>query len=306
MGEGKTGPFGAHWANGNIVVNPSVSPGTNFFVDSNSGASTNTGLTWRDPMATIDQAVNKCKASNGDIVWVHPSHAEDLAADSAIDVDLAGVAIKGIRHGRLMPTVNNTAAAGDFKLAAAGTSVENIRFTGGVDIGTGILEVSSTDCAIINCEYRDVTGQATDVIMGVDGADRLLIDGWRHFGSASAGANSAIALDGCDDVEVRNFEIYGDFAVAAIDFRTTLSARVWVHDGTIWTINAADIGVKDTVTSSTGAIGPNVNMMLLENAANITNSVTGATFHVLGVNKIANLVNEQGIQLNWTASTSGA
>lgn len=277
--------------------------GNMYFVDSNDGADTNGGTSWNDAMATIDAAVDKCSASNGDIVVVHPSHVENLAADSAIDIDLAGVSVIGIRHGRLMPTLTATAAAGDCKLAAAGVTIQNLRFLSGIDQTTGVIEVTGTDCAILDCEFRDSVDQATDGIMIVDGADRLLIDGFRYIGAAGAGTNAAFAIDGADDLELRNFDIYGNFAVGAIDFRTTLSARVRVHSGRIWTANAADIAIVDTIGSSTGWMGPDIAIMLQDNAANITTAVTGATFQVIDPVYVCNLVNEKAMLINWTPST---
>ncbi len=295
-----------------IVISPTG--GRAFFVNANSSneaqhktavddSGSGYGVAWDSPFATIDYAVNQCVANRGDVIYVAPEHTENLAADSAVDVDVAGVAVVGIRRGRLMPTLTATAIAGDIKLAANNTSVHNIRSVGGVDATTGVLEISGADCAVIDCEYRDSTGQATDTIITVDGADRLLIDGYRHMGAAGAGANSAIALDGSDDLEIKNFYIYGNFAVGGIDFRTTLSARVKIHRGDIWTANAADIGIVDTITSSTGSIGPDINIMLADNAANITEAVTGATFQVFDPIYVCNLVNEKGLLLNWTAST---
>jgi len=304
MSEAPRGALYSRWMNGQLVMYPGDFAGDAYFVDSNSGSATASGLSWDDPLSTIDAAVNKCTASHDDVIWVHPAHTESLAADSAVDIDVAGVTVIGIRRGRQMPTLNATAAAGDCKLAAAGVTIQNLRFTGGIDATTGVIEVSSTDCAIIDCEYRDVTGQATDTIITTAAADRLLIDGYKHFGAAAAGANSAIALVGADDVEIKNFYIYGNFAVGAIDCRTTLSARVDIHDGKIWTANAADIAIVDTVTSSTGFIGPNLQIMLADNAANITTAVTGATFQLMDPVYVANLVDEKGMLIDWTASTN--
>ena len=303
MTEIPRGPLVSHWLGGDLVLYPPDHPGDAFFVDSNAGADTNKGTSWENALATIDAAVNKCTASNGDVIWVHPAHAENLAADSAIDIDLAGVSVIGIRRGRLMPTLTGTAIAGDCKLAAAGVSIRNLRFLGGIDAMTGIVEVSGADCAILDCEYRDVTGQATDAIITTAAADRLLIDGLRFMGAAGAGANSAIAVVGADDTEIRNFYIYGNFAVGGIDFRTTLSARVNIHTGKIWTENAADIAIVDTITSSTGFIGPDIQIMLKDNAANITTAVTGATFQLVDPVYVVNLVNEKAMLINWTAST---
>jgi hypothetical protein len=166
-----------------------------------------------------------------------------------------------------------------------------------------MLEISAADCSVVNCEFRDSVDQATDCLITVDGADRLLIDGCKFIMAAAAGANSAIALDGSDDAVIRNCYIYGNFAVGAIDLRTTLSARVDIHDCKIWTANAADIAIVDTITSSTGFVGPNLYIMLNDNAANITTAVTGATFQMMDPVYICNLVNEKAMLSNWTAST---
>jgi len=304
MSEIKRGPILPRWTpGGRMGLYPPDHPGRAWFVNSNTGAATNVGDSWDNPLLTIDAAVNKCTANNGDIIWVHPAHAENLAADSAIDIDVAGVTVMGIRNGRLMPTLTVTNIAGDCKLAAAGVTIMNLRFLGGIDASTGCIEVSAADCAILDCEYRDVTGQATDVVITTAAADRLLIDGYVHLGAAGAGANSAIAPIGADDIEIRNCYLYGNFAVGAIDFRTTASARVNIHNCKIWTANAADIAIVDTITGSTGFIGPDIAIMLTDNAANITEAVTGATFQLIDPVYVVNLVNEKAMLINWTAST---
>jgi hypothetical protein len=218
-------------------------------------------------------------------------------------VDVAGLTIIGLGKGAARPTFDASAIAGDFKLAAASTHIENLLFTSGVDATTGLLEISAADCTVKNCEFRDVTGQATDCLITVDGADRLLIEGCKWIMAAAAGANSAIALDGSDDCIIRDFSIYGNFAVGGIDLRTTASARIQIHTGYIWTANAADICIVDTITGSTGRIGPDLELMLTDNAANITTSVTGATFHLFDPVYVCNLANEKGMLINWTAST---
>lgn len=291
---------------GGAPVGPVIT-GNVFFVDSGAGAD-NAGAGYGSspakPFATLDYAVGQCTASNGDVIYLMPGHAETIVADSGVDIDVAGITVIGLGHGAARPTFTfTTAVTADFKLAAASTRVENVLFLGGIDATTGVIEISAADCQLINCEYRDSTGQATDVIITTADADRLLIDGLNFNGAAAAGANSAIALVGADDVEIRNFRIYGNFAVGAIDLRTTASARVDIHDGKIWTENAADIAIVDTITGSTGHIGPELRIMLQDNAANITTAVTGATFQMFDPVYICNLVNEKAMLSNWTAST---
>lgn len=292
-------------AGGELIIQGTFSlsaPGSKFYVDATNGSATGDGTSWATALTTIDLAVNKCTASSGDRIFVAPWHAENLAADSAVDVDLAGVTIIGVRLGRQMPTLTATAAAGDLKLAAANCTVQGIRFLGGIDAVSGCIEVSAADCAVIDCEYRGVTGQATDILITTAAADRLLIDGFRVLGAAAGGANAAIALVGADDAIVRNVDIYGNFAVGAIDLRTTLSPRVQIYNANIWTENAADVGIVDTVTSSTGAIGPNVTIRLQDDANNLITAVTGATFHLLPGVFVVNADAEIAVPINWTPS----
>jgi hypothetical protein len=63
------------------------------------------------------------------------------------------------------------------------------------------------------------------------------------------------------------------------------------------------LAIKDLITASTGTIGPDLNLILQDNAANITEAITGATFQLVGPIWVVNAVAEQSMQINWTAST---
>ena len=286
-------------------------PGKVFFVN-NSGVNLPTSLTGADtgkgtqqrPFASINYAVTQCTANRGDVIFVAPGHVETVTAAAGLALTVAGIAVIGLGHGAMRSSVNfTTATTADMNVDAASITLVNLLFTGGVDALAGPIDINASDCSIIDCEFRDVTGQATDVIIADANADRLLIDGYFHNGAAAAGANSAIALIGMDNPVIKNFKLVGNFAVSAIDCRTTAVVDLDIHDGYIWTKNSADVAIKDTVTGSTGKIGPNLNIMLTDNAANITEAVTGATFHLFDPVYVCNLVNEKALLINWTAST---
>lgn len=278
-------------------------PGNIFWVDSNGGANGGKG-TFDRPFDTIDYAVGRCTAGNGDIIMVKAGHVETVTAAGGLDLDVSGIAIVGLGTGSMRPTINFTTAVGaDMDVDAADITMVNFLFTGGIDALTGPIDVNSSDFSLLNCEWRDVTGQATDVIVADANADRLLIDGYWHNGAAAAGANSAIALIGMDNPVIRNFKITGNFAVSAIDCRTTAVVDLDISGGYIWTKNSADLCIKDTITGSTGKIGPDLNFMLTDNAANVTESVTGATFHLFGPILVCNLAGEQGMAINTTTTT---
>lgn len=281
----------------------SAYPGSVFWVDSGAGSNGNPG-TFDKPFSTIDYAVGRCTSNNGDIIAVKPGHTETVTAAAGLDLDVAGICLLGFGSGSNRPTVNfTTATTADMDVDAANISVYNFLFTGGVDALVGPIDVNSNDFALVNCEWRDVTGQATDVILADANADRLLIDGHFHNGAAAAGANSAIALTGMDNPVIKNFKLVGNFAVGAIDIRTTAAVDVDIHDGYVWNKNAADIAVVDTITASTGKIGPNLFAMLTDNTTNITEAFTGATFHYFDPIYICNLAGEKAMLTNITAST---
>jgi len=288
------------------VADIEAQPGNIWFVQSTHSKATDGAGYGRNPdapFATLDYAVSHADVASGDTFYLMPTHAENLAADSDVDVDVSNLQILGLGWGGCRPTFTATAIAGDFKLAASCGILHNILFLSGVDATTGLLEVSSADWLIENCEFRDSVDQATDMLVALDGSDRLHIKDCKFTMAAAAGANSAIAIVSSDDVEIEGCEIYGNFAVGAIDFRTTASARTDIHDCKIWTANAADIAIVDTITASTGFIGPNLYIMLTDNAANITEAVTGATFQYMRPIHIANLAGESSLDTNITAST---
>ena len=289
------------WSSGQMVIYPGEGgPGDEWFVSSADGTAGNSAKDWEHAEATIDAAVGL--AAVGDTIWVAPDHAESITADSGIDIDVAGIAVRGVVRGRQMPTITfTTSVAADCKLAAAGVTIQGLRFIGGYDALTGCIEVSAADCAIIDCEYRDSTGQAVDVIITTAAAERLLIDGFRSIGALGTGANSAIAIVGAiDGLIVRNCYLVGDFAVTAIDFRSVASTNVWIHDVCIWNDHATGTGIEDTITASTGIIGPNIQIVLETDGANVTEAVTGATFHLIDPVYIVNAVDQKALLINWT------
>lgn len=268
------------------------------------GASNGNKGTFLEPFSTIDYAVGQCAANRGDIIVVRPNHTETVTAAAGLDLDVAGIALIGLGSGSNRPKINfTTATTADMDVDAANITMVNFLFTGGVDALAAPIDVNAADFKLIDCEWRDVTGQATDVILADANADRLLVDGYFHNGAAAAGGASAIALIGMDNPVIKNFKIIGNFSVGAIDCRTTAVVDLDISDGYVWTKNAADIAIVDTVTGSTGKVGPNLQFMLTDNAANITESVTGATFHLFDPIYVCNLAGEKAMLINTTAST---
>lgn len=273
------------------------------FVCSTYGSNGNDG-TLEAPYSTIDYAIGKCTASRGDTIVALPGHVETVTAAAGLALDVAGVNIIGVGEGSLRPTVNfTTAVTATFTLSAANCLVKNILFTGGIDALTAPIVISAADITLDGCEWRDVTGQATDVILTTAAADRLKILNHRHDGAAAAGGASAIAIVGGDRIRIENCRFDGNFSVGVIDIRTTATTDLEVTKVWARTRNAADIFLVDTITASTGMIGPDIHLRLNDNAANVTESISAATMvQFLPIN-VVNLAGELAMSINTTAST---
>jgi len=258
--------------------------------------------------ATVDEAVGGCTAARGDTILVAPGHTENISAATSLVLDVAGITIEGIGSGTSRPTLNFSATAGKIPVTAANITLKNILFTGGIDAVVNGINVAAAHFTMENCEYRDVTGQCTKFIITTAAADYMKIKNLVYRGDSAAGTTSAIEITGGNGIEIISPDIIGNFSASAIEIATTATTQLRMYGTSdkpayVRTYNAADLILKDTITASTGFVGPNIYVMLTDNAANITEAFTGATFVYFQDIMVANLAGEVGMQTNITAST---
>jgi len=298
----KTPVFSKYQSGGQFnIIDQSLTTGNVWFVNSGSAQAVDDARGGRNPdypFATVNFAITQCVANQGDVIYVMPGHIERFVT---LACNVAGIKIIGLGHGYDRPIFANIAAV-DTVLITCSTWIENISFLGNIDVSTALVTVAAVDCVIKDCVFEDLVGEATDWILTTNAAWRLLIDGCNFYCAEVAGTNSAIAIVGAQDIEIRGCYFHGDFAVGPIDVRTTATVRLWVHDCKFWTINAADIAIIDTITTSTGNIGPNLQIMVADHAANITECLTGATFRYFDDIYVCNLASEKGMLINKIAS----
>jgi len=104
-----------------------------YYVDSGSGSSSNTGLADDEALTTIDAAINKCTASQGDVIYVLPGHAETIDEASAITCDVVGIHIQGVGRGTDRPQLTWDDTASTIVMSAANVSWDNFHFINDVD-----------------------------------------------------------------------------------------------------------------------------------------------------------------------------
>lgn len=175
-------------------------PGNVFWVDSGAGSNGNKG-TYDRPFATIDYAIGRCTASNGDIIFVKPGHTETVSAAAGIACDVAGIAIVGLGSGTLRPTITlDTAATATVTISAANVTLHNLKFVAAFADITRIINLTAAEATIDMCEFVESAANLNwvdviDASSTTDGnANGLTVTRCRAFG-VDAACDSFIELN---------------------------------------------------------------------------------------------------------------
>jgi hypothetical protein len=192
-----------------------------YFVHSVTGSDTaNAGKRPNDALATIDAAINKCTADNGDIIYVLQGHDENPTASIAMDV--AGVQVIGLGIGSKRPTITFGAEAATVAMSAAGCRISNLRFDLGTVAATvtNAINITADGCQVDNCEtVVHATSQFTNHLTATDAQFVKILNNKFHSLGA-AGSTSGVVVDGCDDLEIIGNSIHGHFGEHALDNTT--------------------------------------------------------------------------------------
>jgi hypothetical protein len=175
-----------------VPVVPVMTVGNTFFVDSGVGANTaNQGKSPKTPFATLDYAIGRCTASNGDVIIVAAGHAETLTA--AIALDVAGITIVGLGNGDNRPSFTLTASAAPaITISADDQKISNLRFycaTAGTSYLKNLLRVAASDVDVIGCEFK-INQVMTHTVRIVSG-DKITIKDSVFINQYAPGAGAA-------------------------------------------------------------------------------------------------------------------
>ncbi len=259
-------------------------PGDIFFVDSGaSGGSDAVGF-GKDPdspFATLDFAIGQCTASQGDVIYVMPGHAETVATAAALDLDVIGIKVIGLGAGSLRPTFDLTDDAATVEVAAANVWIENLIFTASSDDVASCIDVNATYCTIKDCFFFEDTGSEafTVCVLGATSAtsDFLSVINC-EFICPDAAASAAVRLVGGQGNKVIGCTFNGDWTTGAIDLDNTPTYNI-ISDNIIYN---ADNTNDNCILASATATGICVRN-LVANAAAQANQVT-ATAMTLALN----------------------
>ena len=231
-----------------------VGNGDVYYVDSGSGSDSASGKSPERALATLDAAIGKCTANQGDKIYPLPGHAETVATAGAIAADVAGISIIGLGEGADRPTFTFSAVDATMIVSGASTVLKNIIVKPSIDSVVSPIVVSGPDCDI-DIEIQDASA-AVECVCGVlttAAAERLDLSlKYRGFIAGNACVN-AVRLVGVDTARIY-VDFYGVASTAVVELHTTSCHDIditglFYNNGTTLTKN-----VVDTATNSTWSV----------------------------------------------------
>ena len=209
------------------IEDQAITTGDRWFVNSATGSDTaNSGYSPDDALATIDAAVGKCTASQGDIIFVMPGHTETVAEASGLDFDVAGIRVIGLGWGDSRPVINYTATDSTVEFNADDMVIENLRFKGSIaDLVVGLdIKTGCDDLTIRNCEIGGAAA-ATEMLQHVTieaTNDRITFDGCYFKEPIGGDATACITTEGAfTNLLIKNCLFWGDWSTAVLDLDAT-------------------------------------------------------------------------------------
>ena len=178
-----------------------------YWVNSATGSNGNKG-TREKPFATLDYAIGRCTANNGDLILVAPNHAETITGVGGIAADVAGITIVGLGvHNQRPRFLMDGATTVSFTVSAADVAVKNCVFASGhADVVT-CFDVTAVGFTLEDCDFTDnVADENFKSCVAATGAantaDGMYIARCRHL---TADAATLAFLLNTDDVEYLTF-----------------------------------------------------------------------------------------------------
>lgn len=241
------------------IEDTGLTTGNRWFVDSSNGDSANGGTSPDNAMATIDQAINKATASEGDIIYVLPGHAETITA-AGIDCDKIGLTIQGLGIGSNRPTITFSATTSDVDIDAAAITIKNLRFVSDVDSLEKFIDVNSAYFEMTDCEF--VTSSGKEAVSFIDLATTVDNFIFRRCifrqptdpdGSDNAVNTGCFYIVDSENILVEDCEFYGEFESSIFNNRAagTACKNFWIRR----CFGEQALSTGDILTLVTGATG---------------------------------------------------
>lgn len=236
-------------------------PGNVFWVDSVNGSNSNNG-TFQMPFSTIDYAIGRCTASQGDIIFAKAGHTETLTAAAQLVFDVAGVALVGLGSGTNQAKILlGGVATVDVDIDAANITIVNMHFSANVADITAAIDVNATDFTLLGCRFTEAAVNLNAVIWVQDAAaaasDRISIIGC-HVTDQDAANTHFVNFSGTGTGHVvRDNTLLGDWGTAAIGGAGVIT-RCAIVDNLIFNAASDNDACINLAATATGVVMRNM------------------------------------------------
>ena len=269
-------PGNVFWVNNSTVLNVGAVAGS----DSNRG-------TYQRPFSTIAGALAQCVAGRGDIIFVGAGHAETVNSDTALAMNVAGVAVIGLGAGSLRPTFTfDTANAATIAVSAADVSFQNCIFTANfLTVAAAFTLSTAKNFALQSCEFRDTAAD-------------------KNFAQIVKSIGAANTVDGLTLTD--NF--YGSIGTTFASLILTANDinGLQLHRNVVQSVNTDDKATLAVVTAGVLTNGyVTDNSTIRKNTTNTAAmiSVGGTTSSVILLRNFASHLDASGGDVNWVVTT---
>lgn len=227
---------GQEWVD-SFYRSPIQTVGNAIYADSVNGTATGPGFAPETATATMIQAQTACTASNGDIVFIAPAHAETISGAAGMTFSKAGIRYEGLGNGRNRPTITfDTAIGAQMIVSGANITFRNFIFNlVGFDSITAAISVTGADVAFEDCEFIMSTSTIAAVlgILTAATATRFRVERCRFLGvktcsggAAGAGNTACIKHEVGEDFLIKNCHFEGKMTQAVLNATAILNGLI--------------------------------------------------------------------------------
>lgn len=235
--------------------------GNVFYVSSVVGTASGNGYSPETAFSTLALAIAAATASNEDVIYLLPGHAESIGA-AGYAVNKAGLTIIGLGASNIRPTFTWHTTDAVMTISAANVVIQNIRTTVDIDEVVSMILVTGAGVTLDTVDFIDAGAfQAIQWLLTTAAADQLTIKNCFHVqNSAAAAAQKWIQLVGTDHTRILDncflFTANASTSSHVVSGTTAVvNAEIGRNKGT-W-LGATISGVLSCVTGSTGIMYDN-------------------------------------------------
>jgi len=203
------------------------------------------GLNPQSPFNSINNALTKCASNNGDVIFVLPGHVETVNAAGALNFATGqcdGVTVIFLGNGAEKGVLNFvTSTAAQVTIGANNVTIIGMKVTGNIDALVAGINITGTDCTLINTFWLDNTSVSSLVQVISTVTRRTTISGYTYLEPGTIGSQKteAIRINGGGNHRIQGLNIFGNFSTAIVNNITNATTVFYGND---WRILNTNLG----------------------------------------------------------------